>query len=151
MAVGATAGSKLYIAPPGSAPVSPDTYEEVGEINDLGSVGPNYTPITILSIGNRNERTLKGTKTSTQLQVKVNRDPEDDGQALIKTAADSDDDYNFKIVLNDDIAPLTNPTTITFQGKVMSYTVDMGGPNNPVGATVNIGVNPATYNEVSAS
>lgn len=150
MAVGATAGSKLYIAPPGASP-SPDIFEEVGEINDLGSVGPNYTPITITSIGNRNERTLKGTKTSTQLQVKVNRDPEDAGQALIKTAADSDDDYNFKIVLNDDIAPLTNPTTITFQGKVMSYTVDMGGPNNPVGATVNIGVNPATYNEVSAS
>lgn len=149
MAVGSTAGSKLYIAPPGT-PVSPDQYKEVGEINDLGSVGPNFTPITITSIGNRNERTLKGTKTSPQLQIKLNRDPEDDGQAMIQTAAESDDDYEFKIVLNDDINGLTVPTTITFAGKVMSYTVDMGGPNSAVGSTVNIGVDPSTYVEVSA-
>jgi hypothetical protein len=149
MAVGATAGSKLYIAPPGASP-SPDTFVEIGEINDLGSIGLSYNQVTAISIGNRNERIFKGTRPAIQYQIKLNRDPYDSGQAMLKTAEASDEFYNFKLVLNDATGGLTTPTTSTFEALVMSYPIEMNGPDTIVGATVTIAVDPATFDEVAA-
>ena len=150
MAVGPTAGSKLYIAPPGSIPVSPDAYIEIGEIADLRSFGRQYNKITSEAVGDRKVRKYKGTYDDGTMTLKLNRDPSDTGQGDLQDAVDSDDDYQFKVVLNDDTVALTIATTITFAAKVMSYTTELGGPNNVTQATAVLEIQSGTIVETAA-
>jgi hypothetical protein len=150
MSIGPTAGSKLYIGTAESTP-SPDDYIEIGEITDFGSFGRQYQEIVAQAVGSRGDRKFKGTFNDGTMTLKVNRDPSDLGQAAAITARDSDSDYNFKIELNDDeTGGFTNPTTITLKAKVMSYTLDMGGPNSMVQATIMLGIKSGSISETAA-
>ncbi len=150
MAVGPTAGSKLYIAPPGDLPISPDNYVEVGEIADLGSFGRQYNKITSEAVGSREVRKFKGTYDDGTMTLKLNRDPSDAGQGDLQDAVASDDDYQFKVVLNDDTVALPVPTTVTFAAKVMSYTTELGGPNNVTQSTAVLEIQSGTIVETAA-
>lgn len=150
-AIGPTAGSRLWIGTSESV-ASPDDYLEIGEITDFGSFGREYQEIVSQAVNRRGDYKFKGTYNDGQVTLKVNRDPADVGQAAAITARDSDSDYNFKITLNDAAyGGLTNNTQITFVGKVMSYNLEMGGPNNVVGATIKISIKSGTIVEVAAS
>ncbi len=150
MSIGPTAGSALYIGTSESV-ASPDDYLEIGEITDFGSFGRTYQEIIAQSVRTRGDRKFKGTYNDGTITLKVNRDPSDVGQAAAIVARESDADYNFKITLNDDeTGGFTTATTITFKGKVMSYTLDMGGPNNIVQATIAISLKSGSLAEVAA-
>ncbi len=133
MAIGPTAGTKLYIAPPAtSLTFSPDLFIEIGEIANLGEIGRTYTEITSEAVGSREVRKFKGTYNDGTMQVVVNFDADDAGQEDVLDAVASDEDYWFKIIANDDTGGNTVPTTITFQAKVMSSPFVFGGPNQVV-------------------
>lgn len=151
MGISVTSGAKVYIGTSETI-VSPDDYLEIGEINDLGSFGRTYNKIEAHSLGTRGIRKYKGSYDDGALTLKLNRDSADTGQAAAIVARDNDNDYNFKVTLND-AAPngLTNNTTITFKGKVMSYTVDGGGDDSVVGSTLVVEIKSGTIAEVAAS
>src|SRR5262245_15578876 len=139
MAIAPTAGSKIFIGT-NETIASPDDYLEIGEILDGGSFGRVYALIVTQTIGTRGDRKFKGTYNDGALTLKINRDPSDTGQAAAIVARDNDNDYNFKVTLNDaaQTTGFTNNTTFTFKAKVMSYTVELGGPNNIVQSTLTI-------------
>jgi hypothetical protein len=151
MAIGPTAGSKLYIGTSESI-ASPDDYLEIGEITDLGSFGRVYTQIKAQTIGTRGDRKYKGTYDDGTLAVKVLRTSSDTGQAAALVARDSDSDYNFKLVLNDAAeGGFATNTTVYFKAKVMSYTLETGGPNTVVAATINLDLKSGSTVEVAAA
>lgn len=151
MAIGPTAGSALYIGTSESV-ASPDDYLLIGEITDMGSFGRTYQEVVAQSIDQRGDRKFKGSYNDGTMTLKVNRDPSDVGQAAAITARDSDADYNFKLLLNDDeTGGFATPTTITFKAKVMSYTLDLGGPNSIVQATIQLSIKSGSISEVAAA
>lgn len=151
MAIGPTAGSILYIGTSESTP-SPDDYIAIGEVTDLGAFGRVYQEIRVDTIGTRGTRKFKGTYDDGNIALKVVRDASDTGQAAAITARDSDSDYNFKLTLNDDeTGGFSTPTTVIFKAKVMSYTLEPGGPNNIVMATINLAIKSGSITETAAA
>lgn len=110
MTVQTNAGSKLYIGTT-SANAATDTYVEVGEIVSFGDFGRVYNEIKFDTVNTRGTRKFKGTFDDGSMAMSLGRDPSDVGQAAIIAARDSDDDYNFKVSLND--APATETATVT--------------------------------------
>lgn len=150
MAVQTSAGCKIYIGTTESTP-SPDDYLEIGEVTNFSEFGRVYQLITHQSIGERGDRKFKGSYNDGEITLQLGRDPSDTGQAAAITARDSDEDYNFKIELNDDTVALPTPTTFEFKGKVMSYTANIGGPNQVVGATLMIAIKSGSITETAAA
>lgn len=143
MGVITSAGAKLFIASPG--PLSPaPTWVEVGEITSIGEFGRVYSEVTFTALGDRNVRKFKGSRNDGTLQLQLGRDLDDAGQEDMVGALDSDDDYNFKIELNDaassPASPAPKPTTITFKAKCMSFTTNIGSLDQVLGASCQLGI-----------
>lgn len=153
MTVNTSAGSKVYIgttaAAANLAQFEADTYEEIGEIVTIGEFGRVYDEITHTSIGNRATRKFKGAFNDGNLDLGLGRDAADAGQAAARLALDSDDDYNFKVELNDDSVGDTDtePTIFYFRGKVMSYTTNINDVNSVVQSSMSIGIQSGTLIE----
>ena len=150
MAVQTSAGCKIYIGT-SEATASPDDWLEIGEVTNFSEFGRVYQLITHQSVNERGDRKFKGSYNDGDITLQLGRDPSDTGQAAAIAARDSDDDYWFKVTLNDDSVSVTTPTTFTFQGKVMSYTVNIGGPNQVVGASMQIAITSGTITETAAA
>lgn len=151
MSVGPSAGAKLYIAPPGTIPFSPDLYVEVGEIANMGEFGRVYNLITSEALGDRKTRKYKGTYNDGQLALTLNYDSEDQGQQDLEDAVDDDDSYQFKVVLNDARGALTTPTTYTFEAIVMSYTANIGGTQNVTQSSCTLEIQSGTISKTAAA
>lgn len=149
MSVFPASGTKIYIAPPGT-PVSPDQYKEFGEIADGGTFGRQYEAITANSLGNRGTRKAKGNYNDGQMQITLNYDGDDEGQILLEEAADSDEFYQFKVVLNDARAPNTVGTTYTFEALVMGSPVQVGNSQGVLQMQVNLEINSGSLDKVAA-
>lgn len=149
MTVQTSAGCKIYIGT-SEATASPDDWLEIGEVTNFSEFGRVYTEIKHDSIGTRGTRKFKGSYDDGNITLQLGRDPSDVGQAAAITARDSDDDYNIKLELNDDVGSNTVPTTFTFLAKVMSYTTNIGGPNQVVGATLALAIKSGSITEVAA-
>lgn len=147
MGVQTAAGSKLYISDSAATASTQSafeslTYLEVGEITDLGEFGAEFSNITHTSLGDRIVRKFKGTEDPGSLQLQLGYDPDDTGQAECKTALASDNEWAFKVTLNDaGTGSPSSPTTFYFRGRVMSFKRQVGGPESVVGAQCNIGIN----------
>lgn len=151
MAIGPTAGSKLYIGTNESTP-SPDDYIEIGEIADLGEFGRQYQEIVAQTLGTRGDRKFKGTYNEGTMNVQLLCDPSDAGQVLAAAALLTDYDYNFKVTLNDDESGgFTTPTTVTFKAKVMSFPMVGGGPNNMVRRNCQLSIKSGSLVEIPAA
>lgn len=149
MTVQTSAGCKIYIGTAETTP-SPDDYLEIGEVTNFSEFGRVYQEIRHDAIGTRGTRKFKGTYDDGNITLQLGRDPSDVGQAAAILARDDDEDYNFKITLNDE-GVLGNPTTFTFKAKVMSYTTNIGGPNQVVGATMMLGIKSGSIDETAAT
>lgn len=147
MALVTAAGARLFVADPG--PLSPDpSWVEVDEVTNYGDFGPKFAKIAFESITNRLVRKYKGTRDDGTLQLNLGRNTSDNGQAKLRTASLSDDDYNFKIELNDVTVGFSVPTTFKFKAQVMSYTTKLTGPNSIVGSTCDLEIQSGTIEEV---
>lgn len=149
MAVQTAAGAKLYIGPANSSADSKSAYEalsfqEVGEIENFSDFGDSYNEVRFTAMNNRRVQKFKGSVDAGSLQLTVGRDPSDAGQADLKTALAADDDYAFRVDLNDEgSGSPANPTIFYFRGKVMSYTANIGNSENVVRSSVGIAINSA--------
>lgn len=103
----------------------------VGEITDIGEYGRSYNLVTHNPIGDRRTVKRKGAYNDGALTLSMARVPDDAGQAILIAALDSDDDYSFKITLQDG-------TVQWFVGQVMSYTTNVGSVDQITSASVTV-------------
>lgn len=111
MTIFATNGAKLYIGG-AMASTSADldlssfsgqtsNWVEIGEAEGLGSLGDTSTEITFDAINSSRTRRLKGTRSAGSMEVVCGIDYADAGQIALIAAEKTDDEYAFKLVLND--------------------------------------------------
>lgn len=106
MAVSTAAGSRLFIGTTASDPLA-DTFTEVGEVTNLGTFGRAYDNVPYSNLGNRNVTKLKGQRDDGTMSITVGRFATDAGQTRLRIALDNDFDYNFKLLLDDQLTPPT--------------------------------------------
>lgn len=150
MSVFPSSGTKLYIAPPGEIPVSPDAYVEIGEIADGGTFGRMYEAIKSNSLGNRGTRKAKGNFDDGTTTLTLNFDGGDAGQIMLDEAVDSDEFYQFKAVLNDARGANTVGTTYTYEALVMGKPTVIGTSTGVVQATVPLEIDSGSMEKIAA-
>lgn len=145
MTISAASGSKIYIGTTASAEnlsqFLTDTYVEVGEVEDLGEFGDESEVITFGSLNDSRTRKLKGLRDAGTMSVVCGADDSDAGQDAMVVAEASSLDFNFKVVLNDQLTLSGTPSEHYFRGKVMSKRLSVGSANNVVRKTFNVGIN----------
>lgn len=153
MAEHTSAGTKLYIG--GSSVENPaldGTYQEIGEVVNIGEFGRTYAEVTHINLSDRNVKKHKGSRNDGTFTVQLAKDMDDDGQDDLRAALDIDLDFNFQLTENDDPGGTGNSGTITyFKAKVMSFTTNVGGADQIVGASVSLGIKSGSIVEVPAS
>lgn len=136
MAVGATAGTKIYI----STTVSPDIRVEIGNVSNLGEVSLQFAKIAVEQVGSGYTKQIKGTLSAPTLQLSLNRDDTDLGQIALKAAALVRNAlYYFWIVENDIVV---TATVSSFSGRVYSTGTQYGGVNDLKKFRVDIEIEP---------
>lgn len=147
MSVGTSAGTKISIADPAGA-VPSSGWQEVGSVVSIGEFGRTYSEITFTELGSRDVLKFKGSRNDGNIALQLGKDVDDAGQDDMNAALNSDEDHWFKIELND--APVGGtPTTITFEAKVMSFTTNVGGTEQVVGASANLGIKSGSITETA--
>ena len=145
MTVNTAAGSKFYIGSTTVADTIPeyeaDSWEEVGEVEDLGEFGDEAGQATFTSLADRRVRKFKTSFDAGTIPVTCGSDPADDGQQTMVQAFASDLDFNFKVELNDKITISGTPTILYFRGKVMSKRRNVGQVDNVVRQSFTVGIN----------
>lgn len=130
-----------------------DTYQLVGEIEELGEFGDQINAVNFTSLNDGRVRKYKGSRDAGDMTMTLGFDGSDAGQAALKTALDdtSQDNYNCKVELNDAITdPGGNPTTFFFSGKIMSRRIQTGSADDVVRASVTIGISTAVIEKAAA-
>lgn len=145
MTINTASGAKLYIGTTADAQnlsqFLTDTYVEVGEVEDLGEFGDESEEVTFASLSDGRLRKLKGIRNAGTIAVVCGADASDVGQDAMIGAEASNLDYNFKIVLNDQVTINGAGSEHYFRAKVMSKRLGVGTANNVVRRTFNVGIN----------
>lgn len=159
-----TDGSKFYYSP---TVVNPDTINalsdaaavalftaisnwiEVGEVEDLGTIGDQSQLVEFSSLGTRRTRGVKGTKNAGVHSVVVGRDPLDLGQIALITAVAADQNFSFRIVMADVPPGVTTPTKQFYAGLAMSNPTRHGTVNTVTRRSFDIKINTAVYEQVA--
>ena len=133
------AGSQLHIsdgvpATWDDAGFSALTWVKIDLVSDLGSgFSKKYAEVTFQPLAKRETIRLKGSFDLGSSDVTYGFNPGDAGQIMLNEAANSDDLYSFKIVLQDGY-------TIYCQGLVMGDPINIGTIDNVVtkSSTINM-------------
>jgi hypothetical protein len=99
------------------------TYTKIGDVTDLGQIGPSSSVLLVNPLDDNNTYKLKGSRNNGKIALKMNRAPGDPGQTLLIAAEQSTAPYSAKIVLQ-------TGTILYFQVLVMSFTTTVGGQNS---------------------
>lgn len=118
-----------------------DSFIDIGEVSDIGEFGDTAETIEFTSLSDRRVRKFKGSFDAGVFTCQCGADQTDAGQIALATAFAADDDYNFRVQLNDEATVGGTPTTLYFSGKVMSMQRNVGSVNNVVMRTFNIAIN----------
>lgn len=125
-------GAKLYIGTT-AVTASTDSFVEIAEVGELPEFGREYDVITWKPVSDRAARKFKGGYNDGDVQIMLGKDLSNAGQLALSVAADSDFDYNFKVVDNDDV-PVTTATVTMATGTpgVVTDTAHGLPANSPV-------------------
>jgi len=139
MGVGTVSGTKLYITDPGTPVASPDPWVEIKDIASLGNIAQTFNQVTVSSIGDGDDYSLKGQRSFPNFELTLNKNSDDAGQADLKDAADDARGtlYNFKI-------EETDGSSITWKGEVFGYGPNFGGPEALKQVVTSISIRPTS-------
>lgn len=107
--VSTAAGALLYIGTTATNGVT-DSYINVGEVTEIPEFGRVYNAVKYNPLASRGTQKFKGSYDDGSVAVSMGKDLTDAGQAAMVVARDSDFDYNFKVVDNDDTPPIVAVT-----------------------------------------
>ena len=114
------------------------TYTAVSDVVDMGDFGPIYNEVKHIPISDGIVQKFKGSLDYGKMSMKLGRDADDAGQAILKgaTGLGSQLAIAFKVTFQD--------TSIQyFTARVMSYTTGVGSTDQIVGATVDVAITSA--------
>lgn len=149
--VGAGLGCTIAIGTTASNQLS-DTYTDIAEVVTIPPIGLAYDSITFASLADGFERFFKSIGKGGSPQIGVGRKASDAGQAACITALASSLDYNFRLRLNDSSETTgSQNTTVYFKAKVMSYQTGPFTTSSVVMATIQLGINAATFIDQAAT
>lgn len=136
MAVMTSAGSTF--AASASLPATYDaagynalTYTAVGEVTDMGEVGREYNIVNHVPLSNRRVQKLKGSYNAGAITLQFGRDFSDAGQTLLSAALASDNQYSFRMTLQ-------NGKKLYFTGVVTTQKTNVGSVDNITGGSCQI-------------
>ena len=123
------------------------TWVDVGEVTNMGDIGPEFTLVTYDAIGERITKKLKGQVDMGSQSVELGRDILDAGQVVLKTAVTIgggtiDTTHSFRITYKDGSIEY-------YTGLPLSYSTSLGDANQVTAASVAIEIDNAIV-EVAA-
>lgn len=139
MGVGTVSGTKLYITDPGTPVASPDPWVEIKDIASLGNISQTFNQVTVSSIGDGDDYSLKGQRSFPNFELTLNKNATDPGQEALRDASEDARGtlYNFKIVE-------TDGSSITWKGEVFGYGPNFGGPEALKQVVTSISIRPTS-------
>lgn len=145
----ATSGSKFYI---GQSLASKTTnfvvsdfaaqsWVEVGFVETIGAFGDEASSVTFDSIGASRTYKLKGNRNAGDIALVAAINYGDQGQATLRGAESTPNNYAFRVQFNDMPAGGSTPSYRYFIGLVMSAREQLDGANNVMKLNATIGIN----------
>lgn len=134
------AGTALAIS--AAAPATQDatgyaalTYTEIGQIEKIGAIGASYSKIEFKPLKGPTQK-HKGGVDYGSLQPSLAHDDEDAGQTLLRTAAESNNLFSYKVTLPDGAIRY-------FRGRVFGYPENIDGSESIVMANPTVEIDTA--------
>jgi len=140
-------GAKLFIGPSVTSAIDtaaeygPLAWTEVGMIETLGEFGDESSEVTFAVLGDGRIRKAKGARNAGTLAITVAHAAEDTGQEAMIAAEATYNNYAFKVQLPNRLNATGTDELQYFRGLVMSKRQNVGGNDNVVRRTFNLGVN----------
>lgn len=129
-----------------------DTYVAMAKVVSIPPVGLAYDSFGFASLEDGFEQIFKTIGKGGSPSIGLGRKASDAGQAAAIVALASHLDYNFLITLNDSSETTgSHGTKIYFKAKVLSYQTGPFALGSIVMATVQLGINASTFQEVVAT
>lgn len=134
----------ITIAVTTSAPATEDeagyealTYTNIGEVVNIGEIGPSAAVVNHDAIDKGYTQKFKGQINYGSMPLQLGRDIDDDGQIILKAGADGAAKYTVHTW------KVTHPVGLVqyFRGMVFGYTTNIGGSNTVVGANATVELN----------
>lgn len=144
----ATAGAKVYIggvlasqsADFVAGDFSGQSWVEIGWLENIGAFGDESSEVTFEAIGENRVQKLKGTRNAGNMELVCGIDYEDAGQAALRAAEASPNNYAFRVEFND--APdAGTPSYRYFVARVMTAREQLDGANNVMRLNATLGIN----------
>jgi hypothetical protein len=143
-----SAGSKISIS---SAQPATDTeagfvaltYTKIGDVTNIGAIGPETAEIAHNPVDENVTYYVKGSRTNGSLQLQGARSPSDAGQALLIAGEAAQTPVSLKIELQDG-------TALYASGIVLSYKTNIGGQGQITSFESNVRISGALF-EVAAA
>lgn len=144
-----TLGSRLYMSGAIASTIDTEgefaalTWTEIGLIENFGEFGRVFDLVTFQAVKDGRTYKLKGGFNDGSIQLTVAQDLSDDGQEALYDAATAADqnNYGFRIDLNDAPSGSGGGSRFYFRGLPMSFRTQMGSVNSVVRAMATIEVN----------
>lgn len=131
-----SAGTQIFIG--GALPASYDkvgfeavTWQEIGEVTDLGEFGREYNLVTHNALNNRRTIKRKGAYNDGAVTLQYAYQRQLQGQIDLQAALDSDESAPIKVVLSDD-------THLYFTAQVMSAPINVGSVDQITSASTSL-------------
>lgn len=141
IAIGTTASNQLT-----------DTYVAIAKVVTIPPVGLAFDSFGFASLEDGFEQIFKTIGKGGSPSVGLGRKASDAGQAAAQAALLSHLDYNIVITLNDSSETTgSHGTKIYFKAKILSYQTGPFALGSIVMATMQLGINAATFIEVAAT
>lgn len=134
----------ITIAVTTSAPATEDeagyealTYTNIGEVVNIGEIGPSAAVVNHDAIDKGYTQKFKGQINYGSMPLQLGRDIDDAGQIILKAGADGAAKYTVHTW------KVTHPVGLVqyFRGMVFGYTTNIGGSNTVVGANATVELN----------
>ena len=134
----------ITIAVTASAPATEDeagyealTYTNIGEVVNIGEIGPSAAVVNHDALDKGYTQKFKGQINYGAMPLQLDRDISDAGQVILKAGADGANKYTVHTWR------VTHPAGLVqyFRGMVFSYTTNIGGANTVVGANATVELN----------
>lgn len=151
MAIITASGTKFYIgsqvtdAVDTAGEFASQTWTEIKNVETFGEFGDESSAVTFSSVGDGRVQKAKGARDAGSLAVTVGLVPDDAGQLAIIAAEGTNKNYAFKMELPDAPTDQFTNTVNYFRGLVMSKRLNVGGNDNVLRRTFNIGINSQIY------